>query len=381
MADRFRDDTDLEYFLPTPIWPPALKQPARPPALVHLDTAQWIRFARVLRGDELPAYASLLEALREAVGDGRARIAMSGSQYREIIKVKDPAKRGKLAAVVEELTDFTYITSHLDVVKLELQASLDAITGTTGHNWMPIDLIGTSALNVMGRVGGLKIQEGDEDITERLLAEDPTWAERIADMNRQAERMLLSGPSDEEAAEMRPEGYEPEASEQMMIDNAILEEAWARQIDKYRATHRVRDLVLWRHLHLELLDMIVREQLVRGIRVDDIFSDPVGGARFVLGMPSSAVTVSMKAQYHQDPSRRWTANDLYDFDALALSIPYCDVVFADASARDAAIRRGLDRHFGTRMPRRPEDLTALLRGLASVEPSRKPEPGQSPLLE
>ena len=82
-----------------------------------------------------------------------------------------------------------------------------------------------------------------------------------------------------------------------------------------------------------------------------------------MSMPSTAVTVSMKAQYHQDRNRRWASNDLYEIDALALAIPYCDVAFTDASARDAAMRRGLDRHFDTILPRRPEELTSALHAL------------------
>lgn len=363
MAHRSLDPIDREYFLPPLIWPTELRVPERPPPLIHLDLAQWIRFGRVVQGRGEPAYADLLEVLRGAVQASRIQVVLSGAQFSEVIKIKDPAQRRALTAVIEELTDFTYLTSHADVLQLELQATLDNLTGTKGLGWTPINLLGKSALNVMGRVGGLQIMEGGEDVTARFLADDPSWAERLAEMNRIAERMLLHGPDDVEAAELRADGYQPERLEQQVADNATLEAAWSKQIEKYRRTHLTRDLVIARYLHLELLDMLVREQMARGIQVDDIFTTPEGGARFLMSMPSSAVVVSMKAQYHQDPNRVWTPNDLYDIDALALAIPYCDIVFADASARDAALRRGLDKHFNTFLPRRPEELTAMLRTL------------------
>lgn len=351
---------DLEYFLPPTIWPTGIEQPIRPPKLVHLDLSHWIRFGQVEQGRDLPAYAELLSALRNAAHDDRALIVLSGAQFREIGKIKDPAQRRVLASVVEELTEFTYITSHVDIIRLELQASLDELTGTKGIGWNSTPLLGSSALNMMGRVGGLQIMESGHDITARLLAEDPNWEIRLAEMNRTAERMFLQGPDDAEAEAMRGDGYAPEQVEQSMIDNATLEAEWSHHIRQFLPAHRIRDLVLYRHLKLELLDMIVREQSARNIQIDDIFTDPVGGSRFVMSMPSSAVTVSMKAQYHQDPNRTWSVNDMYDIEALAITLPYCDVVFTDASARDAAIRRGLDQHFGTALPRRPEELTDLL---------------------
>ena len=361
MVHRSLNLSDGEFFLPPLIWPTELRMPPRPPLLIHLDLAQWIRFGRAIQGRGERAYVELLEELREGVLTGGIRIVLSGAQYREVLKIKDPAQRRALASVIEELTDFTYLTSHVDIQRLELQAALDHLTQTKGLGWGSIDLLGKSALNVVGRVGGLRIMEKGEDVTSRLLREDPSWVERLATMNRMAERMLLRGPDDEEAAKMQADGYQPQVAEQQIVDNAVIESQWSEQIDEYRGSHRIRDLVIARHLYLELADMLVREQIARGIQIRDIFTTPEGGTEFVMSMPSSAVIVSMKAQYHQDPNRSWTPNDLYDIDALALALPYCDVVFTDASARDGALRRGLDRHFETFMPRRPEDLTSKLR--------------------
>lgn len=62
MAHRALNPRDREYFLPESFWPIQLEVPARPPLLVHLDIAQWIRFGRVRQGNGEPAYVELLEA-------------------------------------------------------------------------------------------------------------------------------------------------------------------------------------------------------------------------------------------------------------------------------------------------------------------------------
>ena len=111
---------------------------------MHVDLAQWIRFGRVARGSGEPEYVDLLDALRLSVQKRQVRVVLSGAQYREISKIKDPSQRRALANIVEEITDFTYITSHVDIVRLELQASLDALTRTTGIPWGGVELLGSS---------------------------------------------------------------------------------------------------------------------------------------------------------------------------------------------------------------------------------------------
>ena len=49
---------------------------------------------------------------------------------------------------------------------------------------------------------------------------------------------------------------------------------------------------------------------------------------------------------------------------LSLAVPYCDIVFADAAARDNLLRRGLATRFDTVLPRTPEELITMLGNMA-----------------
>ena len=66
-------------------------------------------------------------------------------------------------------------------------------------------------------------------------------------------------------------------------------------------------------------------------------------------MPSSDVAVDLKTQMHRDGQRAalWSANDVYDVDALALAIPYRDVVVTEKHAADALRRAGEPDRYGT----------------------------------
>jgi hypothetical protein len=73
-------------------------------------------------------------------------------------------------------------------------------------------------------------------------------------------------------------------------------------------------------------------------------------------------------QYHRNPGKRWTVNDIYDIDALAIAVPYCDVVFTDAEARGTLVRAGFESRMNTALPRTPNELVKILHTLPS--PSR-----------
>jgi len=357
---RWQDEHDTEYGLPPVVWPPALRQPVRPPRLLYLDLNHWIGLAQARAGRGSPAYQRLDDSLRRALDAERIRVVLGTALFREIGKIADPAQRSALTAVIEKVTSFVYLLGVLDLRRLELQAVLDATTGTTGLGYGPIDLLGRSALHSMGRAGGLRIMQDGEDVTERLLAEDPEWRARLAEMERLAEQMLLAGPADADIPQLRANGYQPEIPEQAIRDNAAYEQDWSARVAAYRNTHGVRDLVIARHLALEFMPQFAEELPARGLGLEQVIVDRAAARRLVLAMPTSAVTVSLIAQYHQNPQKTWAENDLYDIDALAVAVPYCDLVLTDRAARDALQRRGLDAHFDTRIPRDPEELATIL---------------------
>lgn len=77
-------------------------------------------------------------------------------------------------------------------------------------------------------------------------------------------------------------------------------------------------------------------------------------------MPSTRTAIELKTRYHRNPNRTWSVNDINDIDALAVAVPYCDVVFTDAAARSALVDGHIGALMGTEIPRRPADLTNLL---------------------
>src|SRR5258708_36772381 len=63
---------------PPVVWPPRVRRPQRPPALVYLDLNHFICLARIAIGDPVPrGYESLIEPCGAAGRHGRAHFPLS----------------------------------------------------------------------------------------------------------------------------------------------------------------------------------------------------------------------------------------------------------------------------------------------------------------
>ena len=363
MTHRSASAPNAEYDLPAPIWPQTVTSPGRPPCLVYLDLNHWIELTKVRRGTGSDSYANLFSALVKERADGRIAIVLSGPLFREVSKIKDPAKRAALAAVMDDLTGFRYLLGLTTLWTLELNSSLDALTGALGPSFGAVSLVGNSMLHTLGMKGGLRIVDKiGSDVTREFATR--TEAERaLPRLEHEAELLLLRGPSNEDLPALRAAGWRPEIPQQTIQDNASFEAAWSERLQLWRSTRVTRDILIGRHLCLELIDALIVVLAARGLSIENV-ATPERARQLVMSMPSSAVMVSLLAQYHQNAEKRWTQNDIYDMDALASAVPYCDIVFTDAAARDALLRRHLSEHFDTAIPRRPEHLVDLLAELA-----------------
>lgn len=81
------------------------------------------------------------------------------------------------------------------------------------------------------------------------------------------------------------------------------------------------------------------------------------------------------------PQRTASVEDqrCYDIDVISVAVPYCDAVFTGKAVRNALVRNQHEVEvFGTRMPRRPEELTDWRNALPA--PRHKLRCGRPPSL-
>jgi hypothetical protein len=348
-------------------WPARVEQPQRPPALVYFDLNHFINLAKVAKGNAPDGYAVLLDECRLAKADGRAVFPLSATHAIEIADIGSFQQRSDISAVMEELSDFQYLLGRPIIIRLEVEAALDDVTGTELAVGEGIPLIGDSVLWAFGMRGGLTIQDDAQEAEQRLRDRlgNEFFDQMVAGFNRDAERMLLTGPDEQDKAELRKHGYAPERPYHHQEKRAQQERGQAAILDanpEYRG-EKLRDLMNARETLIEFNEILANGIYERNTTLEELFGagENVGKARdFNDAIPSIRVAVSLKTHYHRDGRHQWTSNDIHDIDALAVAVPYCDAVFADKAAWNALkTSRELDV-FETELPRRPQDLTQWL---------------------
>ena len=75
--------------------------------------------------------------------------------------------------------------------------------------------------------------------------------------------------------------------------------------------------------------------------------------------------MSLKTGWHRNRDKQWSANDIYDIDAMALAVPYCDIVVTEKACHHLLTTAGMDTRMNTILLR---DLTQLSAAIANWKP-------------
>ncbi len=288
---------------------------------------------------------------------------LSGTHYMEMLKIKNPAQRRALADLMEELTDFATLVSRTVVMDFELAAMLDRFASTPSP--LPTAaLIGQGVQHTIGIRRGLRIVGPSGDETGRLRervgagAFDDFEAREI----RLLERFALRGPTDNEVEDLRVRGWRPEAVTQVAERRAAEERAQTLRLDgagPWRR-ERLRDVMSARELLIEFQEILPRALAERGLVLSDVISNRQSANAFVRAMPSTEVSIELKTAWHRNRDKRWTANDIYDIDAMSVAVPYCDVVVTEKACHHALGAAHLGERMNTALLRNLKDLPGTL---------------------
>jgi hypothetical protein len=343
------------------VWPEALVRPPEEVRLVYLDQNHWINLAKAAVGREAGRpYRDALEVLREARRSGRAIFPLSLTHLMETMTI--PRKRRvDVATVMEQFSGFTTILARNAIMRLELEAVVDAVAGRRTAEYRDISLVAHGVAHAYGIRGGFRISNGRRDITEEVRAQvgPEKFDLRMAQAEEDLNRAILRGPSDDtEEMELRARGWNPEIAITIGDERAQSEREQAARFDDktllpddpvdYRR-ERVRDVVRTRYVALELMKMVNESLLARELEIEDVWSDMESSQRIVDAMPSADVAVTLLTEYHRDATFNWKRNHIFDIDALSVAVPYCDVVATDSQAVDALSRRRVAERTGTKV--------------------------------
>ncbi|WP_207844017.1 hypothetical protein [Williamsia soli] len=126
------------------------------------------------------------------------------------------------------------------------------------------------------------------------------------------------------------------------------------------------DDVLVSYVLLEIKDEIMASALRYGVSPDSVMDWCITHPRRALELlPSRHVVQKMMFRQHVQRQTKWKENDLHDFTALGVAVPYCDVVVTENHWVDTLRRTGTDTTYATSLVSMKEigSLHTVLLGL------------------
>jgi hypothetical protein len=73
-----------------------------------------------------------------------------------------------------------------------------------------------------------------------------------------------------------------------------------------------------RELCIEFEDIFPRALARRQLALTNVISEVESSRRFIRAMPGTDVSIELKTSWHRNRDKSWTANDIYDIDAMAV---------------------------------------------------------------
>jgi hypothetical protein len=323
---------------------PALCRPARNEPLVYLDLNHWIGLAKAGTGHpDGERHRDAWEIVRRA----QAVFPLSTSHFMEMAGIADPRQRHDVAAVMEQLSSFICLMPAMLIMRMEIDAALQRIDPSLSPYYGPIPLLGRGVLQAFGRCGGLRVYSSAGDVTETARQSWPDGPEAFEAWRETAERELdrsvLRGPTDEEAPELGALGWDPTVARRGAEQRAQQEREQAERFaaEPHWRRGRIRDVVAGRYLLTDAQAALAEVLSAHGRRLASIVSDPPSARQFIDSMPSADVRISLLVAAHRNPQTRWTPNDFFDIDAMSIAVPYCDIVVTEKHASHVLHAAGL----------------------------------------
>jgi hypothetical protein len=319
-------------------------------------------------------------------------VPLSSTHYIEMSRIKDPRQRAEVALTMQALSEYVALTSRELLLRDELRRSIasefgkayeapsPAITGfgyahafgqnqVRGHITGNLDQARRHADAAADRViQGLETKMGyGWRFRPSGIAQDRLQLIEEA-MNAAMQFGILRGPQDADIERLRQEcGYRPEDSYAVTQAIENREAELARLLAEGEARReRLDDIIAARAMYWDLGDQWARASADLELPVRDVVElgkDTL--SRIINGVPIIDVESALRRGNFRNGMYTWSTNDIYDLSFVGTAIVYCDVVLTDNHVRAQLLQQGVDRKYGTLMPRRIEDIAAWLEEIAT----------------
>jgi hypothetical protein len=304
---------------------------------VYLDINHWYALGEALAGHpQKPEHLDVLKQLTHLVEEGRIMIPLSAVNYIELSENPRDHQREEAAKAMTLLARFNTMTSTKRILDEELGLALNRMFGRPAFP-VRTEKFGFGVnFALTGEIKQFTLTGGTDNSRRQLeVMLGMSVAEMEARVNAVSEYELLKQPP--KAYWSTIPGYDPYAAR--------------READRELASFNVMVNALRTNPVHALLNAGYSMNRRPPLR------DRESLTTLLTSMPSRRVATMLQYHYLKDSNKHWKINDLRDNAALAMTIPYCDIVVTDSAAWNAAVNHAhLDKEFGTAIFRNLTDL-------------------------
>lgn len=318
---------------------------------LYLDQNKWIDLARAETGH--PGGEAFVEALavfKKAVDEGRACFALSAAHYYETGKQRDRKRRTELATTMVRLAGTLRIAPPHTIVPWEIQRALVEVFDLP-LSVPDIELFGHGVAHAFS-APTLRYTAPTEWHGVPLPTE---WQQELQRRAAQAfEAMIL--------ASVTPEGMPDEMRltmhdfKNLTDDRFVQGQEEVAAVVKQHGRRRLEDIML-ATAYTDIRMPVAEASYRLGLEPEQVGDN---WRQILEAIPSRWVEMKLRHQRQANPQKAWHGNDLNDVTALAIAVPYCDVVVTEKSWVSLLNAAKVGDRFGHHVTRSLQDVAERL---------------------
>ncbi len=336
------------------------------PVSIYLDQLHWIHLAQAhtshKNGERYKEAYQYLLTQREA---GKIVCPLSLTHYMELYATGNYRQRTDVAMVMVVLSGFRTIAPTSVLRRAEIEQALHTRFSKPEIPMRPKPFGLGASYAATGENKMIKISGSDSSMAS--FAAKVGGIDKIKELERKftamAEFGVLRGPHESQVQQLRDKyDYAPEAAVEVARKRAAQEEELAQHlITNPSRRKKLDDIVTARYLYWELLDPLMLALTKIGMSIlDFLYLGREFITQFVHDIPTADVLVAFTNANLKNLNRTWKKNDIHDMDALAVAIPYCDIVVTEKHAYTQMLNAGMEQKYNTKLLRNIEDLLGVI---------------------
>ncbi|MBI2664606.1 hypothetical protein HYX10_04670 [Candidatus Woesearchaeota archaeon] len=318
---------------------------------IYLDQWAYVNLLKTYKGQKpyYPNHKDVCQKVIETANSGKHTYPLSFCHLFETHKRRDTRSRTELFKFILDISKFNSIIPWTHIIDLEIR---NAIIKTVGKT--PVELSNA----VFGR--GIGHCFGAKEHFTSIKADKPVPKEIL-------DKCLAAMKNSEMMANALGQTDSTDFVKRMIERDSDL----AANLEKLRSEEyghpdkEMRKKISEVRFLLNVIrDKFLREVLSFNLNAKaltkQVFGSKETSRAFLRSIPTAYVYYVLNSTRNLNKGRAIEPNDLYDFGALNIAVPYCDVVVTEREWAKILIQRNVDKFYNTRILHSLDELGNLL---------------------